>query len=498
MAREGRDAVGQKIESRQESPLWKLLVLGVAATAALASARPYVGGWNDGSRLATVESLVDEHRLAIDHSIFVQPNHTSSGHLPYGRDEPDLLQQGTGDKLLIAGHFYSDKSPVPALLMAGLYELLEWATGWTARSRPDLFSYWLTVGTSGLAYLIAVWCLYQLGSVLSLPVRLAVTASFAFSTVALTYARHVNNHILLLGVAALLMAQASRLGSKRASGTPGRWLAFTLGGLAGLAYTIDLGAGPVLLFCTLGLVVYRCRRFAPVTLFLLAALPWLVLHHAVNYAVGGTFKPANAVPEYFNWPCCSFDTQNMTGTWNHGSIGHFLIYSAALLFGKRGFIGHNLPLYLVVPGLMLLLRKKLAERPELLYAGCCCGGVWLAYAATSNNSSGLCCSIRWFVPLLAPAYYVLILLLRQHPLQLRNFVILSLWGLVLALLMWRAGPWTRHLIPFFWPIQAAALVSLLLLSRIYRRPERTELPLSGPHLSLHSLLNADSLSRPPA
>ena len=38
---------------------------------ALVSARDYAGGWNDGSRLATVESLVDYHTLAIDKSIYV-------------------------------------------------------------------------------------------------------------------------------------------------------------------------------------------------------------------------------------------------------------------------------------------------------------------------------------------------------------------------------------------------------------------------------------------
>jgi len=37
-----------------------LACLGVAAI----SARPFAGGWNDGSRLAAVESIVDRHTLA--------------------------------------------------------------------------------------------------------------------------------------------------------------------------------------------------------------------------------------------------------------------------------------------------------------------------------------------------------------------------------------------------------------------------------------------------
>ena len=74
-----------------------LLVLFLASLVAVVSARDYPGGWNDGSRLATVESLVERHTWAIDDSPFLA---------------------GTQDKLLIGGHYYSDKSPVPAVLMA--------------------------------------------------------------------------------------------------------------------------------------------------------------------------------------------------------------------------------------------------------------------------------------------------------------------------------------------------------------------------------------------
>src|SRR5262245_23214162 len=87
------------------------VVAGVAAVIAAVSALPDAGGWNDGSRLATVESLVDYRTLRIDDSVFVQPS--AAPHSPYP-DEP-LLRDGTKDKLLIDGHYYSDKSPVPAL-----------------------------------------------------------------------------------------------------------------------------------------------------------------------------------------------------------------------------------------------------------------------------------------------------------------------------------------------------------------------------------------------
>ena len=140
-----------------------VLVLIAAATVAIVSARSYAGGWNDGSRLATVESLVDHRTLAIDRSIFVQvPSRgESTAPPPYPPDEPDLLAEGTRDKLLINGRFYSDKSPVPAFLMAGVYQGLQWTTGLRARERPDRFCYWMTLGSSGLAYVIAVWSIFS-------------------------------------------------------------------------------------------------------------------------------------------------------------------------------------------------------------------------------------------------------------------------------------------------------------------------------------------------
>jgi hypothetical protein len=152
------------------------------------------------------------------------------------------------------------------------------------------------------------------------------------------------------------------------------------------------------------------------------------------------------------------------------------MYAAALLVGKRGFLGHNLPLFLALPALVGLLARgtaglwrrqaapegpgnqasreeaSLADHfPELLYAACCCGGIWLAYALTSNNYSGMCCSIRWFVPMLAPSYFVLALALGQNPRLTWPFLVLSAWGALLAAIMWYVGPWTRNMVPLYRP-----------------------------------------------
>ncbi len=98
---------------RKDQVIGCLLVLG-AFVVGFAGAFAYAGSWNDGSRLAAVESIVDHHTLAIDDSIFVRvpADAAVTGRAPYPVQNDDLLQFGTRDKLLINGHFYSDKPAV--------------------------------------------------------------------------------------------------------------------------------------------------------------------------------------------------------------------------------------------------------------------------------------------------------------------------------------------------------------------------------------------------
>jgi len=61
---------------------------------------------------------------------------------------------------------------------------------------------------------------------------------------------------------------------------------------------------------------------------------------------------------------------------------------------------------------------------------------------------------------LVPCYYVLGIFLREHARMTWAFLSLSGWGGALAGLMWWQGPWMKHMVPLYWPIQAAAFVSL--------------------------------------
>jgi hypothetical protein len=214
--------------------------------------------------------------------------------------------------------------------------------------------------------------------------------------------------------------------------------------------------------------------------FVAAAAPWVILHHALNYAIGGMLGPANAHVDYLMWPGSPFSPANATGGWTHPSMSHFAGYALSLLVGHKGFLVHNLALALAVPASVVLLRRRVRELPEVVMAVAWCGVTWLVYAVGSTNSGGLCCSIRWFVPLLAPGYFVLAVLLRELPDRRRDFAALSVWGMAMAAVMWQRGPWMPRLVPYWWAYVGGGLLTWA-LARVHRRPAEAAVNLQLPH-----------------
>lgn len=433
-----------------------LMVITIAIGIAAVSARPYAGGWNDGTRLATAESLVDHHTWAIDQSIFAGAA-VSGGGSPYPASDPALQAFGTRDKMWINGHFYSDKGPVPNLYLALVYRLIQFITGLTARDHPGWFCYLLTLASSGVAFVISVYCIYRLTAIHGLPgrTRVLVALSFSLGTIALPYARHVNSHILLLGVCSAVILLISK---KR---TSTRTELLMVGALAGVGYTLDVAIGSILVIAILGLLIARNYRWTPAIVMLAAAFPWFALHHALNYMIGGSLLPANTNPAFFQWPGSPFDAQSLTGGWHHAGIFAFIGYAMDLLVGHRGFLWHDLPLLLALPGTIWLLRQNLPEKDAVWFAIGFSVCSWLIYAVASGNHAGLCCSVRWFVPLLAPGYYILVLLLQRNPSAVTELRILSIGGIILGALMWWQGPWNPRLVPGFWLIVGATVATWL-------------------------------------
>ncbi len=507
-------ARGEKNKRLFQRRLFRLLLV-VASLLALLTARPYAGGWNDSSRLATVESLVDRGTFQIDESIYVDTSRAARP--PFDEVAESYARYGTKDKMLIDRHFYSDKSPVPAVLMAGVYQVLKWC-GLNASERPDWFARLMTWLFAGAPYVFAVWCVARTARHLGVPPpwKLLLTASFAFGSLATCYVQHVNAHILLLGVAAGLCEALTRppmVGSAKPSPT---LRMIWIGTLAGFAYTVDLGAGPLLTASVGCYLLWRRRIQEPdaqakedygevlksevkcnqipslalqapahcmsILIFVLSALPWIVAHHALNYAIAGTIGPGNARPEYFAWPGSGFDSSNMTGSWNHASPERAALYALELLGGKKGFLLFTLPLVQAIFGAYWLLKSPPPRsgegraRPSLIALTAWAIGTWLIYAATSRNYSGMCQSVRWFVPLLAPGFVALMILTRDYPRSRQPLAVLIAGGCLLNFELVARGPWNGRVPWLLWPVVGLTLtvwVSLWVLEfRSWRRISR--------------------------
>ena len=255
--------------SRPRSVLAALVLMTLVVAAI--GARPYAGSWNDGSRLAAAESLVDRGTWTIDDSVFVQPSARATGAPPpYPASDRLLTTRGTLDRLLIDGRFVSDKTPISNLILAAEYWLVQRTTGLVVRDRADRVIYLLTLFSAGVSFVAATAVMFVLAyrKTRTEGIAAGLALTFAFATCAAAYSRHVNAHIMLLAVLTMLMWQFDRAVHQRGDGGSA-WTALTSGTLAGLAYRSRLGAGSVDAPCDVRAlrldragppVAGRCRR----------------------------------------------------------------------------------------------------------------------------------------------------------------------------------------------------------------------------------------------
>lgn len=459
---------------------WALGLLALVFAAI--GAEPYATSWNDGSRFASVESLVERDTFCIDDSIFLKPTPELSarGTPPYDLDNP-LLRQGTWDRLFINGHWYSDKPPLVSVPLAGIYRVAMAFGVPRPSERPDIFARVMCVLLSGLPYAIAVGCMWTLGKRAGLPHvwRFAWLAAFAFASVLPTYTRSANSHIAQLGAVAAICVLVCRIGDYAARGRYAWGSLVAAGFLTGFAYNLDYGVGPPLVPAILAVVALRTRRILPVLVCGLAMLPCIVTGHAINYAIGNDWlRPLNMHREYLDWPGSPFDT-TMTGVLR-GNFFPQLSYVFDLLFGKKGIFTHNLPLFLALFTGVSVLKRPGRDRLELLALCAWCAIGWLMYGVFSKNHGGWCISIRWFVPFVVPGFWLLAKVLVDRPEFRRDFVLLSVWGAFLSGSAWIVGPWWPRNVPLCWWVFGGAIVTWGLLRYFAARAKREAVMLQLP------------------
>jgi hypothetical protein len=371
---------------------------------------------NDGSRMAAVQSVVENGTFVIEDSYFFS----------------------TTDKVLINGRFYSDKPPLSYLIAVPLYFAM-YHLGLPFTPRGGIAYGLITWLTSGLAVSVMLVLFFQFLSRYKLTTRqrLLYTIALGFGTQLFPYSLTYNNHAL--GAALIFFAY---LAIQRAKTS--RQL-FLSGLLSGFTAAIDLVAGGI--FTVLfAMHVWSRVGTKKAAFFVAGAAAFPVLGLLLNFAISGSVAYFSSTPAYWDYPGSVLNTEAKTIA---GAVANTpaeaLRYMGPMFFSwKHGFVNLNLILLFGIAGIILALRNK-AYRLEasIICVGAACA--LLYYIFRTGNYGGCGWGFRYPVPLIPLLFLYAPLVFQrcdkwQQPLRMLFFAVLAASIIITAFSVF--DPWT--------------------------------------------------------
>ncbi|MCL4490210.1 MAG: hypothetical protein M1570_19075 [Chloroflexi bacterium] len=338
------------------------------AFAALTKTKPE--SWNDISRIAAVESLVERGTWTIDASPWLD---------------------ATQDKVLLNGHFYSDKMPLMTLLGAGAYTILH--DGWGMSLAPDCFQAagacaypWLTRILVGLPVALMLWLFYDFARRQRAPLWAALvgTAALGAGTMLFPYALVFNHHA---PAAASLFASFYLL-TRRTAWRGGLVLA---GLLATLAISFDVLSG-IVAAVMFGVALARYR--GGVVYFALGAAVPIVITALLDYQIARTVIPPYMITNGYNYPGSAFPAT----FGGNGTPDDYAAYAFRMFLGGKGLFAYNPLLLLAIAGALVVALNR--RHPLWIEGVFSAAGFLLlcAYLATeTGNYGGTGYGERWFI-----------------------------------------------------------------------------------------------------
>jgi hypothetical protein len=353
------------------SPKKRLILLLIILAFATTHTGPQ--SWNDRSRMATVQSLVEFGTFVIDDTAFIT----------------------TGDKVFINGHFYSDKPPFPSVLAALIYLPLH-HLGISLRDGQSAAYYLLTLGTVKLFWLLGTVAFFSSLQFTKLNEENRLRASLALSIGSLyfTWSTTFNNHALAasflsIGLYFLLMArhEINVIANIFRSG-----LFFCLAGISDIPTSIFFAT-----FFIYILVDPRLR--AGIAFYMLPALITYLPTLAIDYLIQGSILPLQLVRDNFVYQGSPWIEDSPSGL--HFYNFTFVVgYAFVALIGWKGFFVYNPFLVIASWGLGRTIRNRAIFYREGICIASASAILVLYILLTTNNYGGDSYSIRWFVPLL--------------------------------------------------------------------------------------------------
>ncbi len=400
-------------------------LIGLALLLLLAT-KHQPGSWNDRSRLATVESLVERGSLSIDQSKVFE----------------------TGDKILVNGRLYSDKLPMLSLWGAVIYWLLYNVVGISFSGQMWLCYWVVTLCTVGLCSLFCAYLMYHLSRdafMMGHSWSVFMALSFVISTILLSYSVTFNAHV---PAAACITGVIYLLFSMRESERISDGSLLLMGLLLGFGGSFEAPGGAFMsLGSTIFLVSYRKLYRWRILLLFAGMIPPLAVHFTVNYMVFGDLLPSYLHPEAWqvgHWlrqPPENFEEKTWSSTLN---------YAWHSLLGDRGLFRYS---PILVVGLMMLLIEALkptARHRRQAMAFVFVVVLHISYHILSTTSyGGIGYSTRYYISMI-PLLFVF--LPRILPLLKRRFIAATLL-LILCTSIWLAvkgifDPWPGKMLMY--------------------------------------------------
>lgn len=390
------------------SPLRRFLVIAAWTLLLLAAASVFVKreislAGNETSRLAVIQSLVDNGTFDITGSLFRTP-----------------------DKAFLDGKYYGDKPPLLTWLSAGEYFLLSRVFHLTFANayHTVLFllnlPYFLLSAATGFLFFSALTATLPHAP---LPWRTAASALSVLSTLVFSYSVTIGNHgvcaFLLMLLLVLMMRSEDRAMRPRD--------AFYCGLVTGLIFNCEFILGGV---CGLGIFLFCVTwpgamklRFQRGLCYAAGALLLLGCEALMNAAAYGSPLPLYLLT-------------------HKPDIAHkdYLYYAWNVLFGFEGFFLYMPACLFIFP---VLCRPFPGRGRVAWYMLSCCLAAAVLFLAGTSDYGGFCYGYRFLVPL-APVLLFYIFLSfsvkRRKGLCGALFSLALLWG-VMTSLAGTLNPW---------------------------------------------------------
>jgi hypothetical protein len=332
--------------------------------------KTHVTSWNDASRMATIESLVDFHTFIIDNSSFFS----------------------TGDKYFYQNHFYSDKPPVLALYSSIFYLLLKITFGLSFASHPSLTYYLLTVLVVGVTSSLGLVCLGEILNIFRIEPNWSniILLIAGTGTLILPYSVVFNNHVvsgslLLFSFYYLLLKQETTIN------------AAISGFFISLAGSIDI---TIFTLIPLFFVLFISKSGKTIFAFNLSCVPMTVVYILINIYTSGNIIPPAMNASLWDYVGSSFGEKNLSGLVEHDVLG-LITYAFNMLIGSRGLLSYSpVILFSIYSGIKIFFQPGFKYKKEYFFLAITCIVFVIFYIWRTNNYSGYSYGVRWFASIM--------------------------------------------------------------------------------------------------